>query len=87
MSKAAANLDRWMRSAFVAKAREFFERQSAAPATSAALSVDDRYFREVMLLSQPKIKGFEELDLISNILMEKGRSSFRVQDEARCGDN
>jgi glutamyl/glutaminyl-tRNA synthetase len=46
---------------FVALAREYFERHSAAHATGAALAADDGYFREVMLLSQPKIKGIEEL--------------------------
>src|SRR5688500_14344060 len=46
---------------FVALAREYFERHSAAHATTAALAADDGYFREVMLLSQPKIKGIEEL--------------------------
>lgn len=73
--------------AFVAKAREYFERQNAAPVAGAgaapavavpaslaagtpessrataqrALTAEPAYFREVMLLSQPKIKGFEEL--------------------------
>jgi nondiscriminating glutamyl-tRNA synthetase len=46
---------------FVALAREYFDRHSSAQSTSAALAADDRYFREVMLLSQPKIKGIEEL--------------------------
>jgi nondiscriminating glutamyl-tRNA synthetase len=46
---------------FVAKARGFFERHSAGHATGAAMAADDKYFREVMLLSQPKIKGVEEL--------------------------
>src|SRR5690606_23789919 len=46
---------------FVARAREYFHSHSAAHATSAALAADDAYFREVMLLSQPKIKGIEEL--------------------------
>ncbi len=46
---------------FVALAREYFERHSAAHATSAALAADDAYFRDVMLLSQPKVKGVEEL--------------------------
>src|SRR5204862_4642935 len=45
---------------FLAKARDFFERHSAGHATSAAMAADDGYFREVMLLSQPKIKGIEE---------------------------
>jgi glutamyl-tRNA synthetase len=56
--------------AFVAKAHEFFARQAdaasgaseAARATAqAALAADTGYFRGVMLLSQPKIKGVEEL--------------------------
>ena len=46
---------------FVAMAREYFQRHSAAHATNAALAADDAYFREVMLLSQPKVKGIEEL--------------------------
>lgn len=43
--------------AFVAKARGYFERHGVA----AALAADPAYFRAVMLLSQPKIKGLEEL--------------------------
>ncbi|MEY4939138.1 MAG: hypothetical protein RIQ93_873 [Verrucomicrobiota bacterium] len=46
---------------FVTMAREFFQRQSPGPASSAALAAGDEYFREVMLLSQPKVKGIEEL--------------------------
>lgn len=46
---------------FLARAREFFQAHSAAHATSAALAADETYFRAVMLLSQPKIKGIEEL--------------------------
>jgi glutamyl-tRNA synthetase len=42
---------------FVSTAREYLERQACA----AALAADPAYFREVMLLSQPKIKGLEEL--------------------------
>ena len=42
---------------FVALAREYFQRQG----TSAALAADENYFRAVMLLAQPKIKGLEEL--------------------------
>lgn len=42
---------------FVALARTYLERQGAA----AALAADPGYFREVMLLCQPKIKGLEEL--------------------------
>ncbi|HTJ78869.1 MAG TPA: glutamate--tRNA ligase family protein [Rariglobus sp.] len=42
---------------FVVKARVQLERQQATP----ALEADLGYFREVMLLSQPKIKGLEEL--------------------------
>ena len=39
---------------FVALARDYFQKQHAdAP----ALAADAGYFREVMLLSQPKIKG------------------------------
>ncbi|MSU72488.1 MAG: glutamate--tRNA ligase [Opitutus sp.] len=46
---------------FVALAREFFQRQPASAPVAAALAADAGYFREVMLLSQPKIKGTEEL--------------------------
>jgi glutamyl-tRNA synthetase len=46
---------------FVALAREYFDRHSPAPATCAALAADDNYFREVMLLCQPKVKAIEEL--------------------------
>lgn len=55
--------------AFVAKARAYFAAhaspegsgQTLAPAIAAALAADESYFRDVMLLSQPKIKGVEEL--------------------------
>lgn len=55
--------------AFVAKAREYFTAhalpegsgQSLGPAITAALAAEEAYFREVMMLAQPKIKGFEEL--------------------------
>jgi glutamyl-tRNA synthetase len=54
---------------FVAKARDFFKAhapsassgQAASPTIDVALAADSDYFREVMLLSQPKIKGVEEL--------------------------
>jgi glutamyl-tRNA synthetase len=46
---------------FVALARDYFQRHSAALATTAALAADEGYFREVMLLAHPKIKGVEEL--------------------------
>lgn len=46
---------------FVARAREFFARHSAGHAGMGALAADDAYFREVMLLAQPKVKGVEEL--------------------------
>jgi len=45
---------------FVAKARAYFEKQGT-PVAAAALAADPAYFREVMLISQPKIKGLEEL--------------------------
>ncbi len=44
---------------FVAMARGSFESQGEKGAT--ALAADESYFREVMQLSQPKIKSFEEL--------------------------
>jgi glutamyl-tRNA synthetase len=46
---------------FVALARDYFSRQSDNVVARAALAADAAYFREVMLLSQPKIKGIEEL--------------------------
>ena len=46
---------------FVSLARDYFSRQTENPAAQAALAADPAYFREVMLLSQPKIKGVEEL--------------------------
>ena len=46
---------------FVAQARAYFARQTGNAAASAALAAPETYFREVMLLSQPKIKGVEEL--------------------------
>jgi nondiscriminating glutamyl-tRNA synthetase len=46
---------------FVALARDYFDRHSAAHSTTAAVAADDAYFREVMLLSQPKVKGIDEL--------------------------
>ena len=42
---------------FVQLARDYFQRQQLAP----ALAADADYFREVMLLSQPKVKGIDEL--------------------------
>lgn len=45
---------------FVARARAYFEKQGT-PAAAIALAADPAYFREVMLISQPKIKGLEEL--------------------------
>ena len=48
---------------FVRVAREYFSRTDPA---SAALKADPDYFRDVMLLSQPKIKGFEELPAYTN---------------------
>ena len=44
---------------FVVMARGYFESQGEKGAT--ALATDEAYFREVMQLSQPKIKSFEEL--------------------------
>jgi glutamyl-tRNA synthetase len=46
--------------AFVDRARAYFGKQGT-PASAAALAADPAYFREVMLVSQPKIKGLEEL--------------------------
>jgi len=45
---------------FVARARVYFEKQ-ATPVTTAALAAEPAYLREVLLLSQPKIKSLEEL--------------------------
>jgi glutamyl-tRNA synthetase len=46
---------------FVELARGYFERQGENAAACAALAADAGYFRDVMVLSQPKIKGVEEL--------------------------
>jgi glutamyl-tRNA synthetase len=46
--------------AFVAQARAFFERLST-PEAQAALAAPAEFFRAVMTLSQPKVKGVEEL--------------------------
>jgi glutamyl-tRNA synthetase len=47
---------------FVALAREYFERQAKeSTLAKPALAADAAYFREIMLLAQPKIKGLEEL--------------------------
>jgi nondiscriminating glutamyl-tRNA synthetase len=46
---------------FVAQARDFFARQTDSAVATAALAAPEPYFREVMALSQPKIKGVEEL--------------------------
>ena len=51
---------------FVQLAREYFSRPEAggsatAAAKAAALAAEPAYFRDVMLLSQPKLKGVEEL--------------------------
>ena len=46
---------------FVELAKNYFARQSENAVAKAALAADAGYFREVMLLSQPKVKGVEEL--------------------------
>jgi glutamyl-tRNA synthetase len=46
---------------FVAQARAYFARQTGNAVAAAALAAPEAYFHEVMLLSQPKIKGSEEL--------------------------
>jgi nondiscriminating glutamyl-tRNA synthetase len=56
---------------FVQRAREYFTRPQAdvsavASAKADALAADPSYFREVMLLSQPKIKAIEELPPYTN---------------------
>ncbi len=50
----------------VALAREYFQRQSDSAVARAALASEGAYFRDVMLLSQPKIKGVEELPAYTN---------------------
>ena len=50
---------------FVALARSYFESQHAG---APALLADKGYFRDVMLLSQPKIKGLEELPAYTTYL-------------------
>ncbi|WP_414660486.1 glutamate--tRNA ligase [Horticoccus sp. 23ND18S-11] len=46
---------------FAVRAREFLARQTESPVAQAALAAPDAYFRAVLALSQPKIKGIEEL--------------------------
>ena len=46
---------------FVAQSREYFRTQASRPEVAAALAADEGFFREVMLLAHPKIKGLEEL--------------------------
>jgi len=46
---------------FVGQARAYFDGLPAGAVAAGWAKADDDYFREVMLLSQPKIKGFEEL--------------------------
>ena len=46
---------------FAAQARDFFARQTGNAVAQAALAADASYFDAVMRLSQPKIKGVEEL--------------------------
>ena len=46
---------------FVALARDYFAKQTENAVAKAALAADADYFREVMALSQPKVKGVEEL--------------------------
>jgi len=46
---------------FLALARDYFARQADNAVAKVALAADAGYFREVMLLSQPKVKGVEEL--------------------------
>lgn len=51
---------------FVALAREYCERHAQANTLAqSALAADAAYFREIMLLAQPKIKGLEELPAYS----------------------
>lgn len=45
---------------FVVKAREYFAAQAGDP-QAAALAADEKYFHDVMVLAQPKVKGLEEL--------------------------
>ena len=45
---------------FVARARAYFEKQGTDVAAK-ALAADAAYFRDVLLISQPKIKSLEEL--------------------------
>ena len=46
---------------FLALAREYLSKQTEHAVAKAALAADAEYFREVMGLSQPKLKGVEEL--------------------------
>ena len=46
---------------FVRQAREYFSRLGDLPAACAALAARPEFFRDVMRLCQPKLKGMEEL--------------------------
>ena len=64
---------------FVAMARDYFQRINP---TSAALKADANYFRDVMLLSQPKIKGFEELPAYTEYLFtDEFRTDAKVREK------
>ncbi len=51
--------------AFVRQARDYFSRLGDLPAARAALVAAPEFFREVVLLCQPKLKGLEELPAYS----------------------
>ncbi len=61
---------------FVVLARDYFQRQNVTAATAA----DPAYFRAVMLLSQPKIKGIEELPAYTAYFFTE---DFPVDDRVR----
>ncbi len=46
---------------FVRRARAHFAQLGETPFSKIALAADEKFFREVMLLCQPKLKGLEEL--------------------------
>src|SRR6185369_14842739 len=67
--------------AFVRRAREFFARLGdSSPAAKLALAADAEFFRTVLLLCQPKLKGFEELPAYSAFFFTE---DFSIDAKAR----
>ena len=62
---------------FVALARDYFAKQP----TGAAALANDTYFREIMLLAQPKIKGIDELPAYTVYFFS---AEFPIDDKVRA---